>query len=167
VKGNLVGQTEQQMRTLLKAVDAIAPSGRVFIIGTCNALESLQPELIARVGKLATMVFDYPDEEEAKALWSYYKAKYELKDPTPKGTTNWVGREIESCCERAYLFNDPLSEAVKTVVPICVANAARMDTLRHNLSGRFLSAAKLETYTFNPNKPEPVSTARALKINNQ
>ncbi len=150
VKGSLVGQSEQQMKTLLKQVDAIAPNGRVLVLGTCNAVDTLPPELMSRVGKLATLVFDYPTAEEAAAIWAYYRAKYGIDSPKiPKNTRDWVGREIESCCERAYLFSCSLDEAAKSVVPICVANAARMDALRANLSGRFLSAAKLEPYYFN------------------
>ena len=62
VKGSLVGQSEGQFKALLKCVDAVG-QGRVLMIATCNSLDALTPELMARF-KLATFFYDYPDEEE-------------------------------------------------------------------------------------------------------
>jgi hypothetical protein len=153
VKGGIVGQSEQQMKSLLKAVDAVS-QGRTLLIATCNSVDALSPELMARF-KLATFVFDYPTQDEAAAIWKYYCVKYGHKwtgmNTVPPNAKNWVGREIESCCERAWLFNCSLAEAAKSVVPICVSNAAKMDALRQSVSGRFLSASEMKTYAFNPN----------------
>ncbi|MDE2096131.1 MAG: ATP-binding protein [Patescibacteria group bacterium] len=159
VKGGIVGESEANMKKLLKCVDAVS-QGRTLMIATCNSVDALSPELMARF-KLATFVFDYPTEAEAVSIWKYYKKKYMLDDQMPKNTKNWVGREIESCCERAWLFNCSLEEAAKSVVPICSSNAAKMNALRQSVSGRFLSASRMETYNFNPNvqsqeKPQPV-----------
>ncbi len=138
VKGSLVGQSEQQMKTLLASVDAIA-QGRVLMLATCNSFESLSPELMARF-TLGTVMFDYPTDEEAKSIGAYYTKKYKIKEPW-QHKPKWVGREIESCCERAWLWNIPLDEASKSVVPVCMSNAGKMDALRRSANGRFLSAA--------------------------
>lgn len=158
VKGSLVGQSEQNMRSLLKSIDAVG-QGRVLMIATCNSIEALSPELMARF-KLAQFVYDYPDNDEAKSLWSYYMDKYGLSGEIPGGTELWVGREVESCCERAWLFNQSVVEAAKTIVPISVANKDKMDKLRKNLSGRFLSAAHPGVYTYTA----PTSSAPARKV---
>lgn len=139
VKGGIVGSTEANIRAALASVDAIA-QGRVLMISTCNSVESLSPELMAR-HTLGTIFFDYPTPEESRAIWAYYMRKYELSGEVPRQAQNWVGREIEYCCERAYLWNIPLAEAASTVVPECVSNAQKLDTLRRSAHGRFLSAA--------------------------
>jgi len=145
VKGSLVGQSEQNMKNLLRAVDSVC-QGAPLMLATCNSLDNLAPELMARF-KLGIMFFDYPSEQETADIWAYYMRKYELSGDPP-AARNWVGREIESCCHRAWLFNCPLAEAAKTVVPVSVANAARMEALRQSASGRFLSAAKPGPYEF-------------------
>lgn len=144
VKGSLVGQSEGQMKALLASVDAVG-QGRVLMIATCNSVDALPPEMMARF-KLATFFYDYPTDEERDALWSYYTAKYEIKDKKQPESGQWVGREVESCCERAWLFNTTLEAAAKSVVPIRLANAAKMDLLRRSASGRFLSAATPGVY---------------------
>jgi hypothetical protein len=86
--------------------------------------------------------YDYPTNPEAAAIWSYYKARYNLTgQPTPSNAQNWVGREIESCCERAYLWNVTLAEAAKTVVPACIANGPKIEAMRRAANNRYLSAA--------------------------
>jgi hypothetical protein len=143
VKGSLVGQSEANMRNMLASVDAVA-QGRVLMLATCNSLDALSPELMARF-TLGTIFYDYPTEEESRAIWAHYVRKYELAGPVPY-RANWVGREIESCCERAWLWNIPLEQAAETVVPVCTASAAKMDTLRRSAAGRFLSAARPGLY---------------------
>lgn len=145
VKGSLVGQSEQNMRNLLRAVDNVA-QGQTLMIATCNSLESLAPEVMARF-KLGIMFYDYPSDVESSALWDYYRDKYEITEAAPT-VRNWVGREIESCCHRAWLFGCTLAEAAATVVPVAVANAQRMEALRQSANGRFLSAAKPGPYTY-------------------
>lgn len=145
VKGSLVGQSEQNMKAMLKAVDSVT-TGKTLLIATCNSFESLTPEIMARF-KIASMFYDYPTTDEAKALWTLYRAKYEVNpaEPVPP-SHNWVGREIESCCHRAWLFNCTLAEAAQSVVPVCRANGAKMEALRKSVSGRFLSAARPGIY---------------------
>jgi hypothetical protein len=139
VKGSLVGQSEAQMKTLLRTVSAIG-QGNVLMLATCNNIESLPTEVQARF-KLGTFFYDYPSEEELTALWQLYMTKYELQDNTPPKVTKWVGREIESCCYRAWLFNASLEEAIQYIVPISQSNGARLEALRKTCDGKYLNAA--------------------------
>lgn len=141
VKGSLVGQSEANMRNMLKTVDSVT-GGRPLMIATCNSLDVLTPEIMARF-KLGTMVFDFPTAEESVALWNLYRTKYELdKEAVPvRPESRWVGREIESCCHRAWMFQVPLAKAAESVVSVARANANKMEALRKSMSGRFLSAA--------------------------
>lgn len=151
VKGSLVGQSEQNMKNLLKAIDAVA-QGRLLMIGTCNSVDNMAPQMMGRF-KLAKFVYDYPNRVEATALWRYFMGRYKLEGDIPEGVDNWVGREIESACERAWMFNIPLHESIKSEVPICIANKDKMETLRQKLSGRFLSAAQPGIYYYTPTAP--------------
>lgn len=139
VKGGIVGSTESNVRGALASVYALT-QGRVLLVSTSNAVDTLSPELIGR-HTLGIIFFDYPTAEESKAIWAYYMAKYKLTGEIPRQAVNWVGREIEFCCERAHLWQIPLSEAAATVVPECISNAAKLDQVRRSAHGRFLSAA--------------------------
>lgn len=140
VKGSLVGQSEQQMKALLAAVDAVG-QGRILMLATCNSLDNLSPEVMARF-RIGTIFYDYPERDEARSIWDYYLKKFELGAQPIPPSQNWVGREIASCCERAWLFDCSIAEAAKSVVPVCTANASKMDALRRSVSGRFLSASR-------------------------
>lgn len=146
VKGSLVGQSEQNMKAMLKSVDAVA-QGRVLMLATCNSLDAVTPEVMARFN-LGAFFYDYPSNTEAKSIWNFYMKKFQIEDQPTPDKFNWVGREIESCCERAYMWNIPLAEAAASVVPVCTANAEKMRQLRTAVSGRFLSAARPEIYRF-------------------
>jgi len=145
VKGSLVGQSEQQMKALLAAVDAVG-QGRILLLSTSNAFDTLPPEVIAR-HRIGVLFYDYPGREEARSIWEYYLKKFDLGDQPIPPSQNWVGREIASCCERAWLFDCSVADAAKSVVPVCTANASKMQALRQSVSGRFLSASHPGIFT--------------------
>lgn len=145
VKGSLVGQSEQQMKALLAGVDAIG-QGRVLLLSTSNSFESLPPEVIAR-HRIGVIFYDYPERAENLSIWKYYIEHFKLAEQPIPPCQNWVGREIASCCERAWLFDCTLAEAAKSVVPVCTANASKMEALRRSVSGRFLSASRPGVFT--------------------
>lgn len=157
VKGSLVGQSEANMKAMLKSIDAVA-QGRVLMLATCNSLDTLTPEVMARFN-LGTIWYDYPTTDEAAAIWQYYIKKFELTD-TPPQKSNWVGREIESCCERAWLWNISLAEAAETVVPVCTASAGKIEAVRQSVSGRFLSAAQPGVFRVSNTIPANQSAGR-------
>jgi len=140
VKSPHVGESESNVRNMFKTVDAIAAGSRVLMLATCNRISAITPEMRARF-RLGTFFYNFPDEEENAALWSMFRAKYGIADQNIPESSNWVGREIESCCELAYLLTTTLTEAAKFIVPVAVSAADQIDTLRRQASGRFLSAS--------------------------
>lgn len=140
MKGSLVGESEQALRQNLKVVTSVT-GGKSFWVATCNSISSLPPELRRRF-KRGTFFVDLPDEDERKALWSHYIAKYEL-DPDQElpDDSNWSGAEIESCCDAAWEFNKSLLEVQKFVVPIYVQARETIEGLRKSCDGRYLSAS--------------------------
>lgn len=144
VKGSLVGESEQNMRKLLRTIDSVTQE-RTLMIATCNSLDTLTPEILSRF-KLGVFFYDYPTPEETSALWTLYQRKYELTSDTPPAVERWTGREIESCCHRAWLFNCSLADAARSVVPVSRANGSKMEALRKSAEDRFLSAAVIGTY---------------------
>lgn len=160
VKGSLVGQSEANMKQLLKTVDSVTQE-QTLMIATCNSLDSLTPEILARF-KLGVFFYDYPTPEEQSGIWKLYMKKYELAGDTPPTVAKWVGREIESCCHRAWLFNVPLAEAARSVVPVSRANAARMEALRKSADGRFLSASRPGVYSVD--EAATVATGRNINL---
>lgn len=144
VKGSLVGETQQNTARLFKAVDAVA-QGRVLMVSTCNSLEALSPEVMAR-HNMGMIFYDFPNEIERKSIVDFYRKKYSVAGEMPANTQGWVGREIEACFEKASLWKISLAEAAKTVVTSAKANAERLDDLRRSVAGRFLSAAKPGIY---------------------
>lgn len=140
----LVGQSEANLKAALKSVDAIG-NGKVLMLATCNSIDALAPELMGRF-RLGTFFYDFPDPEENTALWQMYCQRYELKDAQRPKSVNWVGREIEAACYQSWLFNKPLLEVAKYVVPECVSQKGKLNALRESVSGRFLSASRPGIY---------------------
>lgn len=160
VKGSFVGQSEQQMKALLAAVDAVG-QGRILMLATCNSLDNLSPEIMARF-RIGTIFYDYPDRDEARSIWDYYLKKYELGAQPIPPSPNWVGREIASCCEKADLFNCTLADAAQSVVPVATANAGKMKALRESVDGRFLSASRPGIFTLE--SQTPAATGRKITV---
>lgn len=149
VKGSLVGESERNIRVALKTVDAIA-QGSVLMIATCNSIDALTPELRGRF-RLGTFFYDYPDDEENAALWTLYTERYNLCwDPVQDrpASKHWVGREIESCCEIADRLGISLEESARYIVPVSTGSAERMERLRRDASGCYISAAYDGPYRF-------------------
>lgn len=164
VKGSLVGQSEANMNAMLKAISAIG-QGRVLLIATSNNPDGLPPEVMARF-KLGQFFYDLCDATESAALWVYYRNKYGLNDPVPLGTEHWVGREIESCCDRAWLFGVPLVEAAQTIVPIYIAQKDKIESIRKKANNRYLSASKPGPYVYAPiDAPIPAAAAKTRTLN--
>lgn len=152
-KGSLVGQSEQQLRTALKVITAVS-NGRSLWIATCNAIAELPPELRRRF-TLGTFFFDLPTAEERNAIWAIYAKKYQIEmfrpDPSrtdsiavvnpPPSDEGWTGAEIKQCCDIAWRLGCTLTEAAAFVVPVSRSAADKLDALRLQADGRFLSAS--------------------------
>lgn len=161
LQGSLVGQSEHNFKMALQSIDAIS-GGKVLLIATCNSVEALAPELMGRF-KLGTFFYDYPDREENDALWTMYKKRYDLTGLIPE-SVNWVGREIESACYQAWLFNKPLAEVAKYVVPECISQKGKLDELRESVSGRFLSASQPGIYQKPDRAESPFKSSRSIEM---
>jgi len=66
----------------------------------------------------------------------------------------------ESCCYRAWLFRTSLEEAAKTVVPVSMASASKMEALRNSANGRFNAAAYVGAYKVN----QQAQTGRKMEV---
>jgi len=150
------------MARLLKSVDAVA-QGRVLMLATCNSLDALSPEVMGRFN-MGMFFYDYPTDAERAAIWTHYKAKFSVNGDPPRAK-NWVGREIEACCEKADNWQIPLTEAAETVIPAAMANSVKLQALRQQVSGRFLSAERPGLYrAADPNTATAGTAGRSMEV---
>jgi len=145
-KGSLVGQSEQQLRSALKVIDAVS-NGRSLWIATCNAIADLPPELRRRF-TLGTFFFDLPNAVERNAIWDIYLPKLPAsalqgEHPADEG---WTGAEIRQCCDIAWRLGCTLAEAAGFIVPVSRSAADKLEALRAQADGRFLSASHPGVY---------------------
>lgn len=103
MRGSLVGQSEAMVRGFIKQILAIAGEGGALFIATCNKVDTLPPEVIARF-TLGLWEFDKPDKQAREGIWLSHLEKYDLNYglgdlPDDEG---WVGRDIRNCCELAW-----------------------------------------------------------------
>jgi hypothetical protein len=150
MKGNLVGDSEKNIRAAMKVIEAVS-QGRALYIATCNKIDSL-PAALRRRFTLGTFFFDLPTLAEREAIWTHYIKKFAIKDNgmARKGSggykiagvedEGWTGADIENCCKRAWMFNCSLAEAAKYATPICKTDPAGIEALRDLADGAFISA---------------------------
>lgn len=166
IKGSLVGESEAKLRAALQAVDALAGDGAVMMIASCNWVDTLAPDILARFS-MGQFFYDFPSADERKSLWRMYMKKLGLPKQEVPASDGWVGREIESACWRAWQYNRPLVDVARNVCPAAVAQKAKLDDLRRRCSGRFLSASKPGVYEFAevaPPRPGTATADRALSF---
>lgn len=145
IKGSLVGESEAKLRAILKAADALAGDGSVLLIASCNWIDTLSPDVMARF-TMGTFFYDFPGDDELAALWAMYIAKFDLAGHAVPESRGWVGREIEVACWRAWQYRRKLRDVAQNIVPSCVAQKAKLEALRKACSGRFLSASQPGVY---------------------
>ncbi len=156
MKGSLVGESEMKLRQALQVVDAISQGSTLFI-ATCNSIGVLPPELRRRF-TLGTFFFDLPTADERKLIWKIYLKKYSLEGPIPPDE-GWTGAEIRNCCQTAYRLKRTVSEAAGFIVPVAKAAADKIETLRNQASGRFISANYAGVYRYTPQASAPAAPA--------
>ena len=141
MKSSLVGSSEQRIRQALKVIDAVS-SGRPLYIATCNSVAALPPELLRRFN-LARFFVDLPDADERAVIWKIHRKKYGIKpkDPGIELDSGWTGAEIENACDLASRLNCTLQSAAQYVVPIARSAKDKIEALRANASGHFISAS--------------------------
>lgn len=164
MKAGIVGQSEERVRQALKVVDAVT-GGKALFIATCNDISALKPELRRRF-TLGTFFFDLPDAREREAIWQIYLTRYEIPAAIDgvgnarPDDTDWTGAEIKNCCKLAFALNTSLRDAASYIVPIAKAAAGRVEKLRLEADGRFVSASYPGVY-LHPTKLPAQSLAAA------
>ena len=148
MKGSLVGQSEQALRSALKVVSAVSNDAPLFI-ATCNKLADLPPELRRRF-TFGTFYFDLPDTEEREWIWDLYvnhpRYAEQISDVTTPPDDGWTGAEIKQCCELAWRLGVSLVDAAAYVVPVAKSAKETIDKLQDQAHGRFISASYPGTY---------------------
>jgi hypothetical protein len=159
MKGSLVGQSEQSLRSALKVITSVS-NGRSLWIATCNAIADLPPELRRRF-TLGTFFFDLPDADERSAIWKIWSRKYFAEDLQRDkashlhypGDDGWTGAEIRQCCDIAWRLGCSLNDAAGFVVPVSRSAAEQLEKLRRAADGRFLSASRQGVYRREQERP--------------
>jgi len=153
MQSSLVGSSGANLRSAQKTVDAIS-GGRVLAIATCNSINALPPELRRRFN-LGIFFFDQPTQEERSAIWKIYRAKYKIdSSEVEPDSTGWTGAEIKECCKKAYRLRMTLQDAAQYIVPVTTSSADRIESLRHQSSGKYLSASLAGIYYSHESKRE-------------
>jgi SpoVK/Ycf46/Vps4 family AAA+-type ATPase len=147
LKGSLVGQSEQAIRTALAVIKSVAGRGGALWVATCNKLDVIPPELRRRF-RLGTWFFDLPDADEKRAIWTLNEARYGL--PTnpelrPEDA-NYTGSDIRNVCEIAWRLNCSLVDATRYLVPVATLDPDGLASLRKSANGRFLSVSHPGVY---------------------
>lgn len=147
MKASLVGESEARLRTALRVVDAVS-QGRAIVIATCNSITNLPPELRRRF-TFGTFFFDLPTAEERNKIWAIYRTAFKLpaSDALPEDE-GWTGAEIRQACQLAWRLKINLRKAATFIVPIAVSAGDKVEALRREASGRFISASNPGLYEF-------------------
>jgi hypothetical protein len=165
MKGGTVGQSERAIRSALKVVSATA-EGRVLFIMTANKTTQFTPEINRRFPD--QFFFDQPDAEGCAAIGSVYIEKNQLTPAQvaemPWSEGGWTGAEIKRACERAALFNVTVSEAARFLVPQSVSQRDKLDEMRRNAAGKFLSASKPGVYEMPKAATKAIAAGRSIEL---
>jgi hypothetical protein len=150
LKGSLVGQSEQNLRSALKVIEAVGEED-VFFVATCNREADLSPEIKRRFS-YGTWFFDLPDKKERKKIWPIHQKAYGVEGSNVPVDVELTGAEIRNACDLAYSLEISLKDAVGYLVPVAVSGASQLEALRKQANGRFLSAATKGVYRHSLNK---------------
>tara|TARA_R110000824_G_scaffold32908_3_gene106091 strand:- start:6280 stop:7806 length:1527 start_codon:yes stop_codon:yes gene_type:complete len=163
-RSKYVGESEQNIREAMKTVYAIGGS-RVYVMATCNELDSLKPELKRRFSD-GVWFYDLPTNEERDEMWGMYMRHYSLPAWGDSGKTfddaGWTGAEIRNACWMAYRLTIPLDEAVREVVPVATADPESIARRRSRANGTFKDASVAGVYRDSSRHKEPVGRSFAV-----
>ena len=159
MKGSLVGESEQALRTALKVCDAVTQK-RALFLGTCNSIGALPPELRRRFN-LGVMFCDLPDSKERKAIWDLYLKKYALPTQPIPTDDGWTGAEIKQAAWLAWDLKLSLVEAAEYIVPVARSASEQISRLRDSADGRYISASYPGVFL----KAGPASAQTGRKLN--
>lgn len=166
---SLLGSSGENLNTALKIAEAMS-EGRILVIATCNSIGSLSPELRRRF-TLGTFFFDLPTKEERDVIWKIYLKKYghDVKVGTGNHAVRpddegWTGAEIKECCRKAYRLNITLKQSAEYIVPVSRSAADKIDALREQASGKFISASYSGVYNHSEAAEKSRTPHRRLRV---
>lgn len=158
-KGSLVGQSEQQIRAMVKTIVAIAGSSAYFL-ASCNKLETLPPELKRRF-RYGTWFFDLPTKEERDVIWSLQLRAFGLAQDAPRPSDEgWTGAEIRNACELARRLRRQPADVSRYIVPVSQSDPDSIERLRRAAAGKWLSASYAGSYRMPVLNTNPAATSR-------
>lgn len=129
MRGGIVGESEQNLRNALATIDAMTGNGRVYMIATCNRVDTIPSELLGRF-KDGIWFSDLPNEDQRATIWPIYIQQFGLPEQALPTADGWAGRQIEQCCYNAYRFDCSLMEASNYVVPLAASMRRRIAEMR-------------------------------------
>jgi SpoVK/Ycf46/Vps4 family AAA+-type ATPase len=149
MESGIVGSSNEYLRNAQAMIDSISDK-KVLSIATSNNIQSLSAEIQRRFATEGIFFFDAPTEIERASIWDVYRVKFGIPaaDPTPNDN-GWTGAEIKNCASKAYRLGITLAQAADYIVPVTKSNAARIDALRRECSGKYLSASDAGVYHYN------------------
>jgi hypothetical protein len=157
MQGSLVGESQQQIRSALKVVEAIGGTDTMWL-ATSNSINGLSAAMRSRFTD--TFFFDLPPAIERRPIWDVWLKEYGLTDEVPENDHDWVARDIKHCCDKAFRMNITVKEAAKFITPVGLIDRESIKELRMGADNRYLSASTDGVYKM----PRPESTDRALNI---
>ena len=143
MKGGIVGTSETNLRNAYKTIEAVS-DGRPMFIMTVNALTILPPELKRRFTD-GIFFSDIPDETEREFILKVCLEKYGVDrdeiEADKVDLKGWVGANIDVAIRKCKRHKVTLPEAAKFIVPVGVSDAERIDQLRREADGKYISAS--------------------------
>lgn len=161
MKGSLVGQSEERIRSAMEVFRAVS-NGQGLFIATCNKIQSLPPELRRRFS-LGTFFVDLPDAEERASIWRIWRSRYNINTDDLPNSDGWTGAEIKACCDVAFRTGLSLREASAYVVPVIKSAPEQVEALRKLAHNRFISASTPGIYKM-PATDQPINTGRKMEL---
>jgi hypothetical protein len=162
MKNSLVGQSEANILNANDVIQAIS-GGKALWIATCNSIGVLPPEFRRRF-TLGTFFFDLPSEAEQAKIVPIFLKKYGLKKQPLPNIKGWTGAEIKQLCYLASMLDISLLDAAAYVVPLARSAADRIERLRQECNGRYLSANVPGVYMAQGQEALPPSGGRAISL---
>jgi hypothetical protein len=162
MEAGIVGESGKNLRSFLKMVDAVAGGKTIFVVATCNNVDSLPPELRRRF-KRGTFFMDLMSKEERDGAWQFFTKKYNLTDKKRPDDEGWTGAEIEQCTEMAWDYGISLVEAAEYVVPVAQSAKDQIQRLREFAAGKFIAASYPGKYKLPSNQPPVLQQSRSIK----
>ena len=150
-RAKYVGESEQNIRAAMRVVKSIG-GDRVYVMATCNELDSLKPELKRRFTD-GVFFFDLPTENELETLWGLYRERYNVPKTDDEGNAipnppsrGWTGAEVRNACRLAYRLRISLAEAATEIIPVIHTDPQGIKRRREKADGKFKSASSPGAY---------------------